>query len=255
MKTTTILLLFLFSISFAFSQTTESINTDRPGQTTNPHTVGIGVSQLQYGISYYDPNTVNSNVLIRYGFYEKFEINAGYNSAFEYLDKDFANLTRISRYQYGTTHINLGARYNILQADGYIPGIGIQGTVFFDIGDYFVSTGSFYNFILSIDQKLVKDLRIGGNLISEVELALNYDYFRYTSYLSYSYKDFGFLAEMYGNLERDSEINWDFGVSYQYNKNMLIDINYGERCVNRFYFGPQTYWNAEIGLTYRIPKN
>lgn len=254
MKIITILFPLLITTTFLYSQTTESINTDRPGQTTNPHTVGVGVSQLQYGISYYDPNSVNSSVLIRYGFYEKFEFNAGYNTAFQYIDKDYASFRRISRFQYGTTHINFGARYNILQTDGYIPGIGIQGTVFLDIGDYYINTGSFYNFILSVDQKLVKDLRIGGNIISEVELALNYDLFRYTSYLSYSYQDFSFLAEMYGDFVRDIETDWDFGVTYQYDENMLIDINYGERCLYGFFNGPETYWNAEIGLTYRIPK-
>lgn len=255
MKANTLLLFLLFTTPLAFAQTTESINTDRPGQTTNPHTVGTSVSQLQYGINYFDPNTVNSTILIRYGFIEKFEVNAGYSSAFEYLDENYATLRNISRYQYGTTHINIGARYNILQTDGYKPGIGIQGTVFFDINDYYLSTGSFYNFILSADQKLVKDLRIGGNIISEIELALNYNYFRYTSYLSYSYEDFSFLAELYGDLDRDLETSWDFGVSYQYNSNMLIDINYGKRRYNYYYFGPQVYWNAEIGLTYRIPKN
>lgn len=241
--------------SLAFSQTTESINTDRPGQSTNPLTVGDGVSQLQYGINYYDPNLINTSILIRYGFAEKFEFNAGYSSSYEYLTNEQRNYYNLkSNYQFGTTHINIGARYNIVQSDNYIPGIGIQATMFLDVGGYYKATGSYYHFILSADQKLIENLRIGGNIISNHDLDLYHNLFLYTTYLSYKYKDFSFLAEMYGDFLREIETQWDVGISYQYNKDMIIDVNYGQRSYKNFY-GEETFWNAEIGLTYRIPKN
>lgn len=249
------LLFFLLTSTLAYSQTTESINTDRPGQSTNPHTVGVGVSQLQYGIDYYDPNLINTTILIRYGFAEKFEFNAGYSSAYEYLTNQQKNYYKLkSNYQLGTTHINIGARYNLMQSDNYMPGIGIQATMFLDVGGYYRTTGSYYHFILSVDQKLVKDLRIGGNIISDHDLDLHHNLILYTTYLSFSHKDFGFLLEMYGDFLRDIETQWDVGISYQYRKDMLIDANYGQRSYTSFY-GEETFWNAEIGLTYRIPKN
>ena len=260
----TSLVFFLLATSLTIAQTTESINTDRPGQTTNPHTVGEGVSQIQFGVNYYDPNISNNNLVFRYGILETFEINGGFNTTLEVLDAERkSNLGFESEVQFGISYFNLGARYNLLQRDDYTPGIGIQGTAFIDAGGYYDSDQSSFQFLVSIDQKVVGDLSVGGNLIMNNKTDLSLKTFAYTGYTSFSYTDFSFLLEFYGGID-PSNVNWDFGVGYQASSNLIFDINYGVRSVLLFNEGQNglpgfsyydDLWNAEIGLTYRIPKN
>jgi hypothetical protein len=265
MKTTTILLLFLLATSLAFSQTTESINTDRPGQTTNPHTVGVGVSQIQFGINYYDPNISNNNFVFRHGITEKFELNGGFKTTLDFKEETrHGNDGLVNGTQFGINYFNLGARYNLLQRDDYTPGIGIQGTAYIEAGGYYDSDVSSFQFLVSADQKIIGDLSLGGNLIMNNGADLSLTNFYYTAYTSYSYNDFSFLLEMYGRLDLGFETFWDFGVSYQTNQNLIFDINYGQRSLIivdysqrefPFPFHYENFWNAEIGLTYRLPKN
>ena len=147
---------------------------------------------------------------------------------------------------------------------GYTPGVGVQGTAYIDAGGYYDSDGSSFLFLVSADQKVISDLSLGGNLIMNNGADLSLGHFSYTAYTSYSYDDFSFLLEMYGRLNLGFETFWDFGISYQASSNLIFDINYGERSLSVFSGSRnglpggshyENFWNAEIGLTYRIPKN
>ncbi|UJH90393.1 transporter [Antarcticibacterium sp. 1MA-6-2] len=130
-KKNLILLLIIFIPSLMLGQYGETIRTGRPGQAIGAFALGSKVFQVQSGLTYNrfedaagnENSTYMNNNVFRLGIWEKFEVSGvvGYRIAEE------APLTgnRIR----GVSNTQIGARYNILEPNGAIPALGLQGRV------------------------------------------------------------------------------------------------------------------------------
>lgn len=128
MKITTTLIFILLSTTLAFSQRQETIDSDRPGQSMSPHTVGKNVLQVQTGVNYSHLNStpissyngVANETNLRYGLIDILEINGtiGYR-----LDL-YEHSGRSDYMNNGAEKLRIGLRLNILDHDGLTPSIG-----------------------------------------------------------------------------------------------------------------------------------
>ena len=62
-----LLFLSLFSVTMSYSQFSETISSDRPGQSNSPNTVGKMVLQFQTGPQFDGANTDNNNINVFHG--------------------------------------------------------------------------------------------------------------------------------------------------------------------------------------------
>lgn len=242
-----ILVLLIGITSLVRSETKEPINTDRPGQTNNPHTVGKDVIQQQSGYKYdkfYGFDIMSLNYVLRYGLAEKFEIHGGFVLSY---DLGATNST------INIDNFLIGARYNILKKDGYIPGIGVKSEL--ELSSFTNDFNQdYFNFLLSLDQLIISGLSAGFNLIYNTEIGFQKNYSAYTLYTSYSFDNFGILLEIFGDnseMYKNYEPNYDIGLSYQFDESLIVDLTYG-----KFYeYYNESNFFVELGLTYRVTPN
>lgn len=137
MKTNILLLigLLLITTGSLHAQFSESISSDRPGQANSPNVVGTKVLQFQLGYDNFFTNipedgftpgvkshTMGSNLGIRYGINEKFEVMTLLNYQFDRFK--VANLDPIT--QNGLSVAQVLVRSNLIeQSDGIIPAVGL----------------------------------------------------------------------------------------------------------------------------------
>lgn len=269
MKITTTLFLILLSTSFAFSQRQEKIDSDRPGQSMSPHTVGKNVLQVQTGIDYsnnssnprYSFTELGNETNVRYGILNILEINGSigyrlYNT--NYIDNNIKDRTN-----HGAELLRVGTRVNIIDHDGLTPAIAASAELVIpyetDVYD-FIDYG--FRGTVVIKQPITKELSLTGNFgiyytPQKLESIREY-YYRYTLNTSYSFTDkLSAFAEIYGFLNAleysenrifdRKELNYDAGVAYHMNNDLMLDFSLGK--INNF-GGDSWYINA--GVSFRF---
>ncbi|MCH9659720.1 MAG: transporter [Bacteroidetes bacterium] len=237
----------------------ESLITDRPDATEASSTVGAGVIQIETG-AFYTSFEENENkietygyntTLVRYGLLDKLELRLGWN--FEEIRFSFdgeENPNVLS----GFSPLLAGAKIDIAEENGWMPEIAIIGHLFLPLSassDYRPeTTGADFRFSLShtLSEKSSIGYNIGaqwGDDSSEVA-------YIYTLAYGYSITDqFGFYAELYGDMPEDNKANhlWDAGLTYLINPNFQLDATVGSSITK----GQDLLLSA--GLSYRIPNN
>lgn len=273
MKTTTILLLFLLATSLTFSQKQETIDSDRPGQSMSPHTVGKSVLQVQTGFDYtshsndlpyrsrYSYSIFGNETNIRFGLLDILEING--SIGYRIYNTNYDDKSRADRTQQGAELLRVGTRVNILDHDGLTPAIAASAELVipYETDVYNFIDYGFRGMVL-IKQPITNDLAVTGNIglfhtPQQYEAMPEY-FYRYTLNSSYSFNDklsafveiYGFINTNYysqfGYVESD-QIDYDAGVGYLLNDDLLIDFSIGK---DNSYGDGDLYVNA--GVSFRF---
>ncbi len=246
MKITTTLLFLLLTTSLAFSQKQETIDSDRPGKSISPHTVGKNVLQIQTGFDYTSNfnsskdiprlsyNVFSNETNLRYGLLDKLEINGtiGY---------------RIDRYEQsgrpdftgnGSEKLSIGTRVNIIDHDGLTPAIAASAQLLIPLEtDVYYMVDNGFKGTISIKQPITKEWAVTGNIGIFDNPALVSLFSPYTINTSYIFtKDLSAFIEIFGSLytegllydpiERE-ELSYDAGIGYLLNNDLLLDFSFG----------------------------
>lgn len=246
------LLFFLFLLSFfsAKGQFSETIQSGRPGQAIGPFTVGKNVFQLQTGVTYnqLQPSQSNQskvwlhNTVLRFGVFERFEINGLFN----WQTEKQTSSTGSDR-QSGISNTQIGGRFHLLQGQGAIPAIGIQGRL-----------------LLKAQSKAYQRQKLGANVVlvttnqvtSWLSLNSNWsiewsgngddplDLYILNASFSITEKLGGFI-EVYGELTSFTT-NYDGGFAYLLSNNTQLDFSAGWQGQNSL-----ENWFLDFGLSWR----
>lgn len=172
MKFVSAIFSMLAVVAYAVSciaQTSDEIQSDRPGMSFSSSTVGARMVQLQFG-GQYDQITSTTwkdgysgglaEGQIRVGVLERFEI--GFWGAYQRHTRT-DQWDRIQETE--AFNFSIQARGNVLKADGYIPSIGLFLEVIFpDKETPRVSENIVPRMLLLIDQKLHKRVSLASNI-------------------------------------------------------------------------------------------
>ena len=245
-----ILFLSLFMPMIMLGQYAETIRTGRPGQSIGAYTLGSSVFQVQSGITYnsFDHPLVEerssyefSNVF-RLGILEKLEVSAVLNYRTE--EGTWAMGETLS----GVSNTQIGTRYNILEANGPIPALGVQARVLLKLQrEEFRRENTGAQVLIAAGNRITDWMSYGANLgflwagdgNGPVEL--------YTFNFGFSLTErIGAMVEVYGRLE-DFSTNYDVGLSYLVNEDLSFDASAGWQ-------GTEEYddWFVDAGISFRF---
>lgn len=229
-----------------FAQVSETIRTDRPGQSFGQYTVGNKMLQFQGGVGYnnletgiFNFSTLYENLVIRYGIKEKIEISTALNYASttnEYLG--------IGEDRNGINQMDIGFRIHLFERlSGFSGSIQTRARLYFlqseelrqddDIG--YISS-------VSLGYPLGNSLFV-ANVGTSDENPFLYT-FNYSIGIGDSFSTF---VELYGSYEFEFNNFFNAGFAYLINKDLQLDISAGIDLENMidFYF-------VEGGVSYRI---
>ncbi len=255
-----ILLLIITSIATAQSpKNEEALITDRPDATESPYTVGTGNFQIEAGALFTDngneaftTETIVFNTgLIRYGINEIIELRLGW----DYLkERNLNNGTELSNAS-GFTPLLLGAKFELVNENGWIPQIGLLTHLRlpFSAAEEFKPENTGMEMIFSFDHTLSDKDGIAYNLGARIADDRSLEYL-YTLAYGYSFTDkWGAYAELYGAFPEDTTAYhlWDAGITYLVNNNLQLDVTVGTS-----FQSSATDQNLLIsaGLSYRVLK-
>ena len=249
-KKNLILFLLIFIPTLMLGQYAENIRTGRPGQSIGAFTLGSNVFQVQSGINYNGfedaegierSNYLFSNV-VRLGIWGKFEVSGVVNYRIAENDPITGNRIR------GVSNTQIGARYNILEPNGAIPALGIQGRLLLKWQkEEFRRENLGSRFILAAGKRITDwvsyttnfGMLWPGNGEGPVEF--------YTFNLGFSLTDrIGSFVEVYGRLD-DFTTNYDAGFSYLVNPDLKLDASAGWQGTNN-----RDNWFVEAGFSWRF---
>lgn len=269
MKTTTILILLLLATSLAFSQRQKTIDSDRPGQSMSPHTVGKYVLQVQTGFDYtshsndlpyrsrYSYSIFGNETNVRFGLLDILEING--SIGYRVYNTDYEDNSRADRTQQGAELLRIGTRVNILDHDGLTPAIAVSAEL---VIPYETDVYNFIDYgfrgMVIIKQPITKEWAVTGNIGIFDNPAVPDFFYPYTLNTSYSFNDkLSAFVEIYGYLNSiefsengiidNGDINYDAGVGYLLNDDLLLDFSIGRN--NSFGDGD---WYVNAGASFRF---
>ncbi|NME67422.1 transporter [Flammeovirga aprica] len=245
------ILLFLlsaFSISHVtFAQFSETISSDRPGQTYSASTLGKHVFQIQTGFNYtegrngVENKNIKSNTFLRFALSERFDIEALVN----YSKDEIRTQGETIVVGDGFSDTELGFKYSVLRNDGWIPSMAFQGRVLTRLVDKDyerTSAGMLMNIATQnqINDWLAYNMNLGVTFprrgTSKYILPAT---FNFSASIS---PKWGAFIELYGNLN-DFEPSVDGGLSYLITDDFMLDL-YGGMASES--------WFVEGGLSYRV---
>ncbi|MFY9243570.1 MAG: transporter [Polaribacter sp.] len=273
-------LIFLFGFSSAFCQYTEVINSNKPGFSESPYSVGTGVYQFESNFFYRNtsieptfsrPQSFGADLLFRTSFLlERLELNA--NISYQRDKVAFKNVFTSHYFDSGLSEFTIGAKYLIYQQEyedkskevrswknrfafdtkRLIPSVAIYAGLNTDFVNDAYKTGS-------MSPKL--GVLLQNNLSSDFNIITNFFYdkigtdFTEYSYIitgTYNFNDYwsGFLENQGIFQEFRTNSNIGVGLAYLYNKNLQINAS------SRFLLeGNAEGFYAGLGVSYRIDKH
>ncbi|MCK5824942.1 MAG: transporter [Ichthyobacteriaceae bacterium] len=134
---------FLFSTNIFSQQLTDVINSNRPSFSFSPYNPGVGMMQVESGLMYHSKNLLANDVVI--GSFKKIGLQTLFrytrNSQLEFFGSvglsesmmtiNLNDETNITKFDFSTTPIMVGAVYRINEGSGYIPTIGFKGSAMY----------------------------------------------------------------------------------------------------------------------------
>jgi len=257
-----ILMCICFGISFGTMAQEEeivgTIVTDRPDATEASSTVGKGILQIETGAFYtsFEKDNIKEEVLgfnttlLRYGLLEHLELRLGWN--FE-EGRTSVNGMRLEDITSGFSPLLAGAKIDVAEENGFLPEIALIGHIFLPLSassDYRPETTG-VDFRFSLSHTLSERSSLGYNIGAQWGSDSPEAAYIYTLAYGYSItENFGFYAELYGDMPEDSSANhyWDAGFTYLLLKNLQLDATVGSSITE----GQDILLSA--GVSYRIPK-
>jgi len=247
-----ILFFVIISVSNSFGQFSETIVSDRPGQSNSPYTVGKMVFQLQTGLQVgggnadnYKRNDFELPAYIRFGITDKIELQTQWglkNSATEFYSRDFKSS--------GLNMANFGLRFNIFEETDKAPALGFE----------FIYKTRMMSKDYKPDHPSTKFNIMASKGFSDLisittNLGADFDGFEaqpdgfYTLNLVLSVTDqLSVFFENYGNFNADYfDTFFDFGGAYILNNDLQFDLYGG------FGYNDDTFdYIVSAGVSYRI---
>ena len=276
------LLIFLLKINLGYSQFTDIINSNRPGNSSGAFSVGKDILQLENGFYFtnekhqllnYDIEGYGTEFKIRYGFlYEKLEVIISGNYQSDNLsDNRYNPVNNINRKNF--KKFKIGAKYLIYDpkkgitekpnvysyfADkkfkwkNLIPAISVYGGLNIDSkNNPFVSSnvsGISPSLAIFTQSNFTNRSVITTNVIFE-RIGSNQNDFEYIISLTHAFNEsfIGFI-ETHGiksDFYADNKLG--FGVAYLYNDNLQLDLG----AILNFKDTPKIF-QMSLGVSYRL---
>jgi len=226
-KTTITIITVALMVAFtAQSQTQKTIDSDRPGQSFTPHTVGSGVLQLQSGLNFravgndQTDNIISNLTNLRFGIADRFELNGTIGYGINSTPNETLN---------GINNLRLGARYNFSEQNDYTPGFGVNVDFLFALG-----TEVYNDPKEDVNATFILTQKVSDKINAATNVSVYYDQLSgdiltpFTLNGSYSVSEnTTVFAEIYGELQPDFVVNFDFGGTYLVSEDFLADFAIG----------------------------
>ncbi|MEM6799765.1 MAG: transporter [Bacteroidota bacterium] len=244
----TLLLSILLSLPFlSYSQYSNDIYSDRPGQAIKAPTLGEKVFQLQMGYSFQKiraTRILTNSTVLRIGITDRIELNGLVDWKVE--ETRFPNDG--FEYNAGISNTEFGVKINVLRNDKWIPAVSFQTRLLLP-GESL----PFQRQGLGADLLLITVNDINENISFHSNWGLKFldrqtaPTFNYVFNLSYRYsRSIGAFSEVYGNSE-DPIPNFGAGLSILANKDLKFDIS-GAWQGN----GVNANWLLGFGISWRF---
>lgn len=271
--------LLLLSAVYMQAQYTEIINSNRPGISESPYSVGVNVLQLEGGFFYKaqeeakskeleNTNRINETIfgtelLTRYGlFIDELEVSA--NVAYQNNKIDNTpNYNGISAFTIGLKYLIFEKKYedksleirswkkrHAFDKKRFIPTVGLYigyNTNFLGT-EYKAKKGS-YKFAVLLQNNFSKRFVVVTNLIAD-EVGQEDPFYAYSLSMTYAFnKQFSFFFENYGQYRRffKPEYRLGGGFAYLMSKDLQFDI-YGQSMP----FEREGTWSFGLGVSWRL---
>ncbi|WP_405565603.1 transporter [Polaribacter sp. Asnod6-C07] len=279
-KLKTFLFFFLLCFSSIYSQYTEVINSNKPGFSESPYSVGTGVYQFESNMFFRNtsieptfsrPQSLGFDMLFRTSFFlEKLEINA--QASYQKDKITFKNIFTSHYYTTGLSKFTVGAKYLIFQQEYEDKSKEVRSwkkRFAFDkkrlIPSVAIYAGLNTNFVSEFYEKESMSPKVGvllqNNLSSKFNVITNIYYdeigtdFAEFSYIitgTYNFSDrwSSFLENQTVFKEYQNNTNLGFGLAYLFSKD--LQINSSVRLLSE---GQSTGFYGGFGVSYRINKH
>lgn len=222
------LLIISFFSCLCFSQTSQTLRTDRPGIGIGSSVTGENVFQVQSGLTYDQARGTQSfeqytfDNFMRYGLSESFEMNALVNySQIELANSDLG----------GISSTQLGLRLNLRdKPQSRITSVGVQFSLKMPWESRDFDSDDISAVItLALDQDLGRGFGLSYNIGMTENQATDKLTGFYALGLSTSLdSEWGTFIELYGSLDDgDHDLFADTGLSYLYSRNLQFDFSFG----------------------------
>lgn len=249
MRSILVFILFGMVFTFGWSQSTEPLVTDRPGQAIASQTVGNGALQIQTGANVqgerlpaFTTSYLASEFVLRYGLGDRFELNGLFSHQTPVGNQFISTLQGIS-------NCRLGMRIGILEGKGLIPTLAFQYQLKLrTVSDIFRAPTTASQFIFSSSQSLSEKLTLTTNLGMDWDGFGNSPTGLYVLNLSFPLAPkLGAFVENYGSFGNGFETRFDAGAAYLVNPGLQFDFSLGggrNDEINDYFIG--------LGISWRI---
>jgi hypothetical protein len=273
-------LLFLLCFSSMYSQYTEVINSNKPGFSESPYSVGTGIYQFESNLflrnndiepTFSVPNSLGFDMLFRTTFFlERLEMNA----QFSYQnDKIVPNDLSIAEYSTsGFREFTIGFKYLIFQQEyedkskeirswkrkmafdtkRLIPSIAIYSGLNTDFVNDIYKTGNLSSKAgILLQNNLSNDFNVITNFYYD-KIGTDFPEFSYIITATYAFGDrwSAFFENQTVFQEYQNSTNLGTGLAYLYNQDLQINTS------ARFLLeGQEQGFYAGLGVSYRINKH
>lgn len=250
------LILFIFSSSMLFAQYSETISSDRPGQSNSPNSLGKMVLQFQTGLQFggnsndnFKSRSFSWPAVIRFGIAEKVDLITVWGYQSDNLEM------KINDWEFSANGINqadLGLRFNIFEETDKAPALGFEAYYKTELTskDYKPDHPSARLNLMA--SKGFSDLfSITTNLGLDVDGSYGGSNGFYTLNFVFTLSDeLSLFLENYGDFTYDGfNTYFDFGGGYFLNDHLQLDLfgGFGNNDDTFSYF-------VSTGISYRIVK-
>jgi hypothetical protein len=273
-------LLFLLGFSSIYSQYTEVINSNKPGFSESPYSVGTGVYQFESNLflrntsiepTFSVPQSLGFDMLFRTSFLlERLEINA--NISYQRDKIAFKNIFTSDYATTGFREFTIGAKYLIFQQEyndkskevrswkkrmafdtkRLVPSVAVYAGLNTDFVNDIYKTGSMSPKAgILLQNNLSNDFNVITNFYYD-KIGTDFSEFSYIFTGTYTFSDrwSGFFENQTVFQKHQNNTNLGTGLAYLYNKDLQINTS------ARFLFeGKAQGFYAGFGISYRINKH
>ncbi|WP_026777192.1 transporter [Polaribacter sp. Hel_I_88] len=269
-----------FGFSAVYGQYTEVINSNKPGFSESPYSVGTGVYQFESSLFFRNmtvkptfsrPQSLGFDMLFRTSFFlERLELNL--QTSYQKDKIAFKNIFTSDYAVNGFGRFTVGAKYLVYQQEyddkskeirswkrkmafdykRLIPSVAIYAGLNTDMVNDIYKTGSMSpKFGLLLQNNLSSDFNIVTNVFYD-KIGTDFSEISYIITGTFNFNDYwsGFVENQTVFLENQNNINIGAGLAYLYSKNLQINASgrlLMEGNTQGFYGG--------FGVSYRIDKH
>lgn len=274
------IIVLFFSVTL-FAQYTEVINSNKPGFSESPYSVGVGVYQLESSIfhrstkaipTFSNPKATGLELHYRMGLFdEKLEVNL--TTSLQQNEFAFVNVFESSHSKFGFGQFTLGAKYLVYKPtysdkskeirswkkrhsfdwSRWIPHVAVYGGLNFGsfLNDFHARGGITPKLGVLLQNEFSDKLNVVTNI--------HYNYiggylpeFSYVVTGTYNFNDkwSGFAEHQALFNKQESQSNLGLGVAYLFNKNLQINSS-----LRGTFQDNSTGIYTSVGVSYRINKH